>query len=248
MIPSPIVKVLSTIRKHGVKALLMGGQACVFYGAAEFSRDADLLIVTDPDNLDRLRAALNDLQARQVFVPALQEDFLRRGHAVHFKCGIPEANDIRIDVMGTLRGVGSFAELWERRSVIEDKEGNIYDLLSLGDLVLAKKTQRDKDWPMVTRLIEANYFANRDAPSEEQLRFWFQEMRTPEYLIHLSQQHPSPAQEMHNSRPLLLHAISGDVRKLADALDQEQRIERERDREYWQPLKRELEQLRRNRV
>ncbi len=40
MIESPIVKVLSTIRKHGVKALLMGGQACVFYGAAEFSRDA----------------------------------------------------------------------------------------------------------------------------------------------------------------------------------------------------------------
>ena len=43
MIPSPIVKVLSTIQKHGVKALLMGGQACVFYGAAEFSRDADIV-------------------------------------------------------------------------------------------------------------------------------------------------------------------------------------------------------------
>ena len=25
-----------------VRALLMGGQACVFYGAAEFSRDTDL--------------------------------------------------------------------------------------------------------------------------------------------------------------------------------------------------------------
>jgi hypothetical protein len=27
---------------HRVRALLMGGQACVFYGAAEFSRDTDL--------------------------------------------------------------------------------------------------------------------------------------------------------------------------------------------------------------
>jgi hypothetical protein len=27
------------MRKNGVQALLMGGQACVFYGAAEFSRD-----------------------------------------------------------------------------------------------------------------------------------------------------------------------------------------------------------------
>ena len=26
----------------------MGGQACVFYGAAEFSRDANLVIVSDP--------------------------------------------------------------------------------------------------------------------------------------------------------------------------------------------------------
>jgi hypothetical protein len=28
---------------HQVRALLMGGQACVFYGAAEFSRDTDLV-------------------------------------------------------------------------------------------------------------------------------------------------------------------------------------------------------------
>ena len=37
MIPNPIRKVLSSMRAHRVRALLMGGQACVFYGAAEFS-------------------------------------------------------------------------------------------------------------------------------------------------------------------------------------------------------------------
>jgi len=36
---------------HQVRALLMGGQACVFYGAAEFSRDTDLLLLSDADNL-----------------------------------------------------------------------------------------------------------------------------------------------------------------------------------------------------
>ncbi len=41
MIPNPIRKVLSSMRAHRVRALLMGGQACVFYGAAEFSRDKD---------------------------------------------------------------------------------------------------------------------------------------------------------------------------------------------------------------
>lgn len=36
---NPILKVLSSIRTHRVQALLMGGQAYVLYGAAEFSRD-----------------------------------------------------------------------------------------------------------------------------------------------------------------------------------------------------------------
>jgi hypothetical protein len=38
---------------HRVRALLMGGQACVFYGGTEFSRDTDLLILADAANLVR---------------------------------------------------------------------------------------------------------------------------------------------------------------------------------------------------
>lgn len=34
----------------------MGGQACVLYGAAEFSRDTDLAILASPANLARLRS------------------------------------------------------------------------------------------------------------------------------------------------------------------------------------------------
>jgi len=41
----------------------MGGQACVFYGAAEFSRDCDIVIVADDQNLLRLQAALDALEA-----------------------------------------------------------------------------------------------------------------------------------------------------------------------------------------
>jgi hypothetical protein len=33
----------------------MDGQACVFYGAPEFSRDLDLLVLTDPSNMALLR-------------------------------------------------------------------------------------------------------------------------------------------------------------------------------------------------
>jgi PHD/YefM family antitoxin component YafN of YafNO toxin-antitoxin module len=62
LIPNPILKVLSTFEKNGVQLLLMGGQACVLYGAAEFSRDMDVTVLASPANLDRLRAALEELR------------------------------------------------------------------------------------------------------------------------------------------------------------------------------------------
>ena len=79
MIPSPIRKALFTIRRHQVAHLLMGGQACVLYGAAEFSRDLDLALLPDPANLDRLQAALAELDAEVIAVPPLALKLLRSG-------------------------------------------------------------------------------------------------------------------------------------------------------------------------
>ena len=137
MIPNPILKVLSSMQKHRVRALLMGGQACVFYGAAEFSRDTDLAIIADAPNLARLRQALADLQAEPIAVPPFELKFLRRGLALHFRCFHPEAMRMRVDVMSKMRGVDAFAKLWKRRTTIELPDGGICDILSLPDLVRA---------------------------------------------------------------------------------------------------------------
>jgi hypothetical protein len=61
----------------------MGGQACILYGAAEFTRDIDFAVAVGSDNLERLRAALDDLEAEPVFFPPLSTAVLRRGHACH---------------------------------------------------------------------------------------------------------------------------------------------------------------------
>ena len=83
MIRNPILKVLSSIQTHRVRALLMGGQACVFYGAAEFSRDTDLAILASPENLTRLQKALKDLKAEVIAVPPFEMKYLRKGtHSV----------------------------------------------------------------------------------------------------------------------------------------------------------------------
>ena len=148
-----------------VRALLMGGQACVFYGAAEFSRDTDLLILADTENLGRLEAAVRELQAECIAIPPFEANYLERGHAIHFRCHDPEAADMRVDVMAKLRGVEAFPALWERRTVLADTDHSSYVLLSLPDLVQAKKTQRSKDWPMLQRLVEAHYLSHRAAPT-----------------------------------------------------------------------------------
>jgi len=242
LIPNPIRKVLSTFQNCEVRALLMGGQACVFYGAAEFSRDIDFAILADTGNLKRLQQALEDLQARVIAVPKLAEDYLERGHAVHFRCEQREVAGLRVDVMAKMRGVDSFSALWERRTVLEGRDGEHYDLLSLPDLVAAKKTQRDKDWPMIRRLVEAHYAAHENDPTEKQVQFWFAQGRTPELLVALSIRFPDAQIAAARFRPLLLTV--NDTDRLTEALAAEEKAERAADREYWMPLRRELEEIR----
>jgi hypothetical protein len=226
----------------------MGGQACVLYGAAQFSRDVDLAILADTGNLDRLRSALAALQAREVAVPSLSLENLERGHAIHFRCGHPDAAGLRIDVMARMRGVADFGTLWERRTEIADVTGLTWHLLSLPDLVQAKKTQRDKDWPMIRALLEADYFANRHAQPSARIEFWLLEMRSPELLIELAEQHRPEAERLSHKRQLLAAALARDSVLLNQLLAQEEAGERERDTTYWRALKAELEQLRHKRL
>ena len=131
-----------------------------------------------------------------------------------------------------------------RTTLVVSGEGEI-ELLALPDLVQAKKTQRDKDWPMIRRRFEAHHAANREAPSREQVRFWLHESRTPSMLVDVARHHPDVVAELSAARPLLAHAASGDETATAVALRDEEAREREADRSYWAPLRRELENLRR---
>lgn len=222
----------------------MGGQACVFYGAAEFSRDCDIVIVADEANLKRLASALDELKATCIAVPPADWSYLDRGHAIHFRCHHPDASGIRLDVMTKMRGCDGFESLWERRTTIQDADGVIYELLGIEDLVKAKKTQRDKDWPMIRRLVDAHYHQYCKEPTAARVRFWLRESRTPETLIRLAAQYPEIVPEMIRIRPLVAETISASHSALAAELEKERRGEVEADKDYWRPLVRELEAMR----
>lgn len=231
------------MQAHGVQLLLMGGQACVFYGAAEFSRDVDFAILADDDNLDRLSKALADLKAEVIAVPPFEKSHLNRGHAVHFRCHAEGAQGMRVDVMTRMRGVDTFPELWIRRTSLFI-EGMEVDLMSLPDLVQAKKTQRLKDWPMLQRLIEANWFAHRHEPNPERIEFWLKECRSPEILFELVEAFPAEAGMLASERPVLAKVLEGDFEATEQGLESERLAEVAKDKAYWMPLRQELEEMR----
>ena len=196
----------------------MGGQACVLYGAAEFSRDLDLCVLAEPENLENLVRAMATLEARSIAVPELDRAHLDRGHAVHFRCGREDVAGLRVDIMSRMRGVDGFEELWRRRTTVHDEGGEI-DVLSLPDLVNAKKTQRDKDWPMIRRLLEQE--------------------------LELCAGHPVAAAQQ--SRPAVDAARRGELELTRSLLSKEEQAESDDDTLYWSSLRRELEWMRRSR-
>jgi len=97
---------------------------------------------------------------------------------------------------------------------------------------------------MIRRLVEANYFQNQDRPTVAQIRFWLNELRTPQLLIEVAVKNSATALKLSKQRPLLNFALAGEIEKLAAALAEEEAAEREKDRRYWLPLFKELEMLR----
>jgi hypothetical protein len=148
--------------------------------------------------------------------------------------------------MTKLRDLDDFEILWQRRTVFSDPSGTEFHLLSVPDLVSAKKTQRSKDWPVIEALVGIHFEENRSNPKPEWISFWLAEARSPELLIDLVVRFPAEAAAMAAStRPLLALAITPDLPHLREALDAEVRAEQEKDRIYWEPLKREMEEFRR---
>ena len=140
MIPTPIQSALTTLRRHGVETLLIGGQASILYGGAEFSRDLDLLIAASPAALPRLEQALADLDAGLIAVPPLRADLLALGHAVHFRCARPDVAGLRLDLMTRPPRLPDVEAAWRRRVEIELESGPV-SVIALEDLVQTKRSE-----------------------------------------------------------------------------------------------------------
>jgi hypothetical protein len=243
LIPTPIQHALAALRKAEVPSLLIGGQACILYGGAEFSRDLDVMIAAAPADIGRVPHALDLLEAHPIAVPPFDAELLDRGHAVHFRCARADLGGLRLDLMTRPPRLVDVAAVWERHVVFDLDFGPV-PAVALEDLVLTKKTQRDKDWATIGELVEADMVAHRMQVDEHRLNFWLREARNADTLIALAAAYPETASAAATQRPLLGAALEGDAAALETQLAREQIEGKAADREYWAPIRQELESMR----
>lgn len=138
-------RVLNTLQEHGVAFVVIGGIAATAHGSPSVTMDLDVCYRRDRRNLERLAAALQQLDARLRAAPddvpfILDAETLERGD--HFTFAT-EAGDL--DCIGTPAGTDGYDDLAAGASVV-DLAGLEILVASIDDLIRMKRAAgRPKD-------------------------------------------------------------------------------------------------------
>ena len=129
-LPSDLIDLLSEFADADVEYLLVGGYAVAVHGRPRFTKDADVWIGDDAENIRRACQALERFGAPADVVRALP------GAAPLdvVWMGVPPA---RIDLMKGVPG-GDFAACWARRLELTDDGVRVY-VVSKEDLIRLKE-------------------------------------------------------------------------------------------------------------
>jgi tRNA nucleotidyltransferase/poly(A) polymerase len=136
--------VYSSLHKHKVKYVTIGGIAAVLHGVPRATFDLDILIEATPDNAQKLLDALLDAGLGTATLTTAEQ--LLAHEITIFR------DRVQIDVQTVTPGI-TFAEVWERRQVMRYGRQEFY-VLSREDLIASKRAAgRPKDLEDV-RLLE----------------------------------------------------------------------------------------------
>jgi hypothetical protein len=153
--PHDLARLIGALDRHCVEYLLCGGAAAVAYGSTRRTEDADCVVRREGENLDRLAAALRDLNAR-LRVSGMSDEEARRlpvqldGHmlaAADISTWMTDAG--AFDVLSGLRDstgrVVPYSELVQREQVIKGRGFTVH-VAALDDVIAAKEyANRPKD-------------------------------------------------------------------------------------------------------
>jgi hypothetical protein len=137
------------LRRAGIRFALTSGMACVHYGLQQNTKDSDWII--DPNDLESFRALLISFETdrppgrvsyRSIFGAPLETEFLAHGWTSHVSVwDTPDSPEHKVDLFSKP----------PRVQRVETEPGDD-DWASRHVVAQMKKTDRDKDWPMVDGL------------------------------------------------------------------------------------------------
>jgi hypothetical protein len=140
-------QLLGVFGRYGVSAVLIGGFAGVIHGSPYITTDVDLVPATDPGNLRRVAAALEELHARRWSEEQPEGD----GFDVDTDALLADGRwDLltdfgRLDLIVVPAGTSGYRDL-ARDAVRLEIMGVMVDVASLADVIRSKEAaDRDKD-------------------------------------------------------------------------------------------------------
>ena len=159
-------ELLHVLVAHGVEFVVVGGMAGSARGSAYITQDLDIAYARDPDNLERLAAALREVGARLRGAPPdvpflLDAETLAAG--AHFTFDTDRGP---LDLLDRPDGSPPYAELRRRAGAPMDVDGQPVLVASLDDLIAMKEaTGRPRDQVVASELrLLSDELNRRDTP------------------------------------------------------------------------------------
>jgi len=135
--PSDYKELLKTLKKRGVKYLVVGAYAVTHYTEPRYTKDLDIWVEPEAGNVIRLYEALKEFGAPLKNITP--KDFTNKN--LVYQIGV---EPIRVDILMGLSGI-EFSEAWEHRE-LADFEGIKTNIIGINELIRSKKqTKRPLD-------------------------------------------------------------------------------------------------------
>lgn len=140
-------KVLAALEREGVRYKIFGAVALNLHGLARATEDLDVFVAPEPENIERLRAALRSVFEDPHIDEIRTDDLLGEYPAVQY---IPPAGGFHIDILTRLGEAFSFDDLEAQRLDFGGLEVSVVTSRALYEM--KKSTVRAKDWGDAERL------------------------------------------------------------------------------------------------
>jgi hypothetical protein len=109
-------RILAAFDRHGVNYVLVGGMAMAAQGLVRATRDIDVVVSVETKNIDRLKAALQEL-FHDPEIDSIHADELAGDYpAIQY---VPPTGDFWIDILARLGEAFQFADLESEELVVE---------------------------------------------------------------------------------------------------------------------------------